>query len=202
MATVTGTENLMMAATLADGVTTLENAACEPESSTRALPGRHGRAHHRRGDVAHHHRRRRRLHGAAHAIMPDASKTGTFLAAVAATGGDATLVGHRPTRSMPGSRSCARPAPRSTCAATRYGSGATGPLAAVTSAPRPIRFPTEHAGAVDGAATLGEGTATITETIFENRMMHVQELQRLGADIEVRGQHRDRPGVPALAGRA
>ncbi len=124
--TVTGTENLMMAATLADGITTLENAACEPEvvDLARCLTAMGARISGAgTGRIAIEGVAS--LHGAAHAIMPDRIETGTFLAAVAATGGDATLLGTQADTLDPYWTSCARPARRSTCAATRSGSGAT-----------------------------------------------------------------------------
>jgi UDP-N-acetylglucosamine 1-carboxyvinyltransferase len=202
MVTVTGTENLMMAATLADGVTTLENAAREPEvvDLARCLTAM-GAKIQGAGTTRITIEGVEALHGARHAIMPDRIETGTFLAAVTATGGDVTLTGVE----------------GDSFGAIRdklIEAGATidvdndsvrvrrdGPLAAVSvrTAPYP-GFPTDMQAQMMAIAARAEGTAIITETIFENRMMHVQELQRLGADIEVEGNTAVVHGVPALKG--
>ena len=202
MVTVTGTENLMMAATLADGVTTLENAACEPEvvdlaRCLTAMGARIGGAGTSRITIEGVDS----LHGAAHAIMPDRIETGTFLAAIAATGGDATLVG-----TQADTLDAVLDKLREAGATIDVRGDAIrirrdGPLEAVSirTAPYP-GFPTDMQAQMMALATRAEGTAVITETIFENRMMHVQELQRLGADIEVEGSTAVVKGVPALAG--
>jgi UDP-N-acetylglucosamine 1-carboxyvinyltransferase len=200
--TVTGTENLMMAATLADGVTTLDNAACEPEvvdlarcltaMGARITGAGTGRITIQGVDS---------LHGATHAIMPDRIETGTFLAAVAATGGDATLVG-----TQADTLDAVQDKLREAGATIDVRGDAIrirreGPLKAVSirTAPYP-GFPTDMQAQMMALATRSEGTAVITETIFENRMMHVQELQRLGADIEVEGSTAVVKGAPRLAG--
>ncbi|HVF64998.1 MAG TPA: UDP-N-acetylglucosamine 1-carboxyvinyltransferase [Casimicrobiaceae bacterium] len=200
--TVTGTENLMMAAALANGTTVLENAAREPEvvdlaECLRAMGARIG------GDgsaeitiegVAS-------LHGAEHRIMPDRIETGTFATAAAATHGDVTLEGAR------------APLLQSVLDKLRE-SGATivagdetirvrgnGALTSfnVTTAPFPA-FPTDMQAQMMALATRASGTSVVTETIFENRMMHVQELQRMGADIEVNGNAATINGVKRLTG--
>ena len=200
--TVTGTENLMMAATLADGVTTLENAAREPEvvdlaECLNAMGAKVTGAGSDRIAIEGVER----LHGASHAIMPDRIETGTFLVAAAAAGGDVTLTG--------------------ACAATLEAvldklaeAGATltvddgsirvaraAPLKSVSlrTAPYPA-FPTDMQAQLMALMTLADDTAVITETIFENRMMHVQELKRLGADIEVESSTAIVKGVRALTG--
>ncbi len=200
--TVTGTENLMMAATLADGVTTLENAAREPEvvdlaECLNAMGAKVTGAGSDRITVEGVER----LHGASHPIMPDRIETGTFLVAAAAAGGDVTLTG--------------------ACAATLEAvldklaeAGATltvddgsirvaraAPLKSVSlrTAPYPA-FPTDMQAQLMALMTLADDTAVITETIFENRMMHVQELKRLGADIEVESSTAIVKGVRALTG--
>jgi UDP-N-acetylglucosamine 1-carboxyvinyltransferase len=202
MVTVTGTENLMMAATLADGVTTLENAACEPEvvdlaRCLAAMGARIAGAGTTRISIEGVDR----LHGAEHAIMPDRIETGTFLAAVAATGGDATLTG-----TQADTLDAVIDKLREAGATVDVDGEALrirrdGPLAAVNirTAPYP-GFPTDMQAQMMALATCTEGTAVIAETIFENRMMHVQELQRLGADIEVEGNAAIVRGVPGLAG--
>jgi UDP-N-acetylglucosamine 1-carboxyvinyltransferase len=202
LVTVTGTENLMMAATLADGVTTLENAACEPEvvDLARCLAAMGARIE-GAGTARITITGVPRLHGATHAIMPDRIETGTFLAAVAATGGDATLTG-----TQAGTLDAVVEKLREAGAVIDVGADTIrvrrdGPLAAVNvrTAPYP-GFPTDMQAQMMALATCARGTAVITETIFENRMMHVQELRRLGADIEVEGNTAIVKGVPALAG--
>ena len=202
MATVTGTENLLMAATLADGTTILENAAREPEvvdlaRCLAAMGARIGGAGTDRITVEGVPA----LHGATHAIMPDRIETGTFLAAVAATGGRAAVTGTQPD------------ALDAVIAKLREAGAAisvegdvirverSGPLVAanVRTAPHP-GFPTDMQAQFMALATRAEGRAVITETIFENRMMHVQELQRLGADIEVEGNTAVVRGVARLTG--
>ena len=200
--TVTGTENLMMAATLAEGTTTLENAAREPEvvDLARCLTAMGARIA-GAGTTRITIEGVARLHGATHAIMPDRIETGTFLAAVTATGGDATLAGTQ-ADTLDAVIDKLREA-----GATVDVRGDTirvrrdGPIKAVNirTAPYP-GFPTDMQAQMLALATRAEGTAVITETIFENRMMHVQELQRLGADIEVEGSTAVVRGVARLTG--
>ena len=202
MVTVTGTENLMMAATLAKGTMVLDNAAREPEivdlaDCLNAMGAKVAGAGSDRiviEGVA-------RLHGATHRIMPDRIETGTFLAAIAATGGDALLRGTR-TGTLEAVAEKLREA-----GATIESGGDTmrvtrsGPLraAALRTTPYP-GFPTDMQAQFMALATCAEGTSVITETIFENRMMHVQELLRLGASIDVEGNTAIVKGVPRLAG--
>jgi UDP-N-acetylglucosamine 1-carboxyvinyltransferase len=206
MVTVTGTENLLMAATLAEGTTTLENAAREPEvvDLARCLTAMGARIAGAGSDritiegVS-------RLHGATHAIMPDRIETGTFLAAVAAAGGD-VAVRSAQADSLEAVMEKLREAGAKIDVSTDT-SGKTirvrrnGPLAAVNvrTAPHP-GFPTDMQAQFMALAARAEGTAVITETIFENRMMHVQELKRLGADIEVEGSTAVVNGVAKLTG--
>ena len=200
--TVTGTENLMMAATLAKGTTTLENAAREPEvvDLARCLAAMGARI-----DGAGTDRITIEgvsgLHGTTHTIMPDRIETGTFLAAVAAAGGDATLTG-----TQPGTLEAVLTKLREAGAVVTAGKDTIrierrGPLAAfaLRTAPYP-GFPTDMQAQMMAVAACADGTTTITETIFENRMMHVQELVRLGADIEVEGNTALVRGVPKLTG--
>ncbi len=200
--TVTGTENLLMAATLAEGTTVLENAAREPEvvDLARCLTAMGARIAGAGSDritiegVA-------QLSGATHAIMPDRIETGTFLAAVAATGGSVAITG-----TQPDSLSAVLDKLREAGAVVAVDADVirihrSGPLAAVNlrTAPHP-GFPTDMQAQFMALATRAEGTAVITETIFENRMMHVQELKRLGADIEVEGNAAIVKGVAKLTG--
>ena len=202
LVTVTGTENLLMAATLAEGTTVLENAAREPEvvDLARCLVAMGAKIDGAGSDritiegVA-------RLHGATHPVMADRIETGTFLAAVAAAGGDALVTG-----TQPGSLDAVLDKLRE-AGATIVEEGDSirvtrrGPLAAINirTAPFPA-FPTDMQAQMMALATCAAGTTVITETIFENRMMHVQELVRLGASIDVEGNTAIVKGVPKLAG--
>jgi UDP-N-acetylglucosamine 1-carboxyvinyltransferase len=200
--TVTGTENLLMAATLAEGTTVLENAAREPEvvDLARCLVAMGARITGAGSDritiegVA-------KLRGATHAIMPDRIETGTFLAAIAATGGSAAVTG-----TQPDSLEAVLAKLREAGAVIAIDGDVirihrSGPLSAVNlrTAPHP-GFPTDMQAQFMALAARAEGTAAITETIFENRMMHVQELRRLGADIEVDGNTARVKGVVKLTG--
>jgi UDP-N-acetylglucosamine 1-carboxyvinyltransferase len=200
--TVTGTENLLMAATLAEGVTTLENAAREPEvvdlaQCLIAMGARITGAGTDRIVIEGV----QRLHGATHPIMPDRIETGTFLVAAAATGGDVVVTGVQPD-SLAAIVDKLREAGVDLAAeATQIRVRRNGALHAanVRTAPFPA-FPTDMQAQFMALATRAEGASMITETIFENRMMHVQELNRLGADIEVEGNTAIVRGVPALTG--
>jgi len=200
--TVTGTENLMMAATLAEGTTLLENAAREPEvvDLARCLVAMGANIAGAGTDritiegVA-------RLHGATHAIMPDRIETGTFLAAVAATGGDATLTGTQADTLDAVLDKLREAGAEVTVTGDAIRVARRGPLAAfnVRTAPYPA-FPTDMQAQMMALAARASGATVITETIFENRMMHVQELVRLGADIDVEGNTAIVRGVPKLTG--
>ena len=202
LVTVTGTENLMMAATLAEGRTVLENAAREPEvvDLANCLNAMGAQVSGAGTDVITIDGVER-LGGASHRIMPDRIETGTFLAAAAATRGAVTLrdadagllgavieklreagaqvdVEDRTIRlEMPGR-------PHSVN---------------VETAPYP-GFPTDMQAQLMALDTVAEGTAVITETIFENRFMHALELARLGADIETSGHAATVRGVERLQG--
>jgi len=200
--TVTGTENLMMAAVLANGVTTLANAAREPEivdlaACLTAMGARIQGA----GTDCIVIEGVRSLHGATHAIMPDRIETGTFVAAAAATGGDVLIAGaDPPTLAIVLDTFRESGADITTDQSTIRVRGA-GDLrgAQVRTAPYP-GFPTDMQAQFMALATLASGVSVITETIFENRMMHVQELLRLGADIEVEGNTAVIKGVARLTG--
>lgn len=200
--TVTGTENLMMAACLADGTTTLENAAREPEvvDLARCLiaMGAKIRGH---GTDKITVVGVEKLHGASYAVMPDRIETGTFLVAVAATGGDVTL-----TNAAPDTLDAVIDRLRD--------SGATITVTADTmrivanKRPKPISlktapypaFPTDMQAQFIALNCIASGTAVVTETIFENRFMHVQELMRLGANIDIEGNTAIVHGVEKLTG--
>jgi UDP-N-acetylglucosamine 1-carboxyvinyltransferase len=202
LVTVTGTENLIMAAVLADGTTVLENVAREPEvvdlaQCLNAMGARVAGAGSDRiviEGVA-------RLHGARHAIMPDRIETGTFLAAAAATGGHVALRATRPDTLDAVLEKLVEAGASIQVDADVIRVARNGPLAALTlrTAPYP-GFPTDMQAQLMALMTVARGTTVITETIFENRMMHVQELKRLGADIEVEGNTAIVKGVEKLTG--
>ena len=200
--TVTGTENLLMAATLAEGTTTLENAAREPEvvDLARCLVAMGASIAGAGTDriviegVA-------KLHGATHAVMPDRIETGTYLAAVVAAGGDATIRGAQADTLEAILGKLAESGADVTVkddAIRVVRREALQPFN-VRTAPFPA-FPTDMQAQMMAVATRAAGTSVITETIFENRMMHVQELVRLGAEIEVEGNTAIVRGVDKLTG--
>jgi UDP-N-acetylglucosamine 1-carboxyvinyltransferase len=202
MVTVTGTENLMMAACLAEGTTTLENAAREPEvvDLARCLTAMGARIA-GAGTTRITIEGVTRLSGAAHAIMPDRIETGTFLAAVAATGGEATLEGTAADTLDAVVEKLRDAGAMIDVAADSMRIRRDGPLQAVSLRTAPFPgFPTDMQAQMLALDTCAQGTAVVTETIFENRMMHVQELRRLGADIEVEGNTAIVKGVARLTG--
>ena len=201
---VTGTENLMMAATLADGVTVLENAAREPEVEDLARCLRAMGAN-ISGDGTDTITISgvEKLHGASHRIMPDRIESGTFLVAAAATGGSIMLTGTR-ADILDNVLEKLQEA-----GATIQASGSTiglqmgrRPRAVnVRTAPYPA-FPTDMQAQFMALNAIAEGSAMVVETIFENRFMHVQELRRLGAQIDVEGNTCMVRGVDHLEGAA
>jgi len=202
LVTVTGTENLMMAATLAAGTTRIENAAREPEVVDMAdcLNAMGARVRGAGSDVITIEGVER-LHGARHRVMPDRIETGTFLAAAAATGGSIRLTGARPDI-----LDSVLEKLREAGAVIETGRDwialkTNGALSAVNvrTSPYPA-FPTDMQAQFMALDSVARGTALVTETIFENRFMHVQELKRLGADIEVEGNTAVVKGVPHLDG--
>ena len=200
--TVTGTENLMMAAALADGTTVIENAAREPEVIDLAacLISMGAKISGAGTDVSTIEGVER-LHGARHSVMPDRIETGTFLVAAAVTGGDVRLTGARPK-----TLDAVLDKLRESGVHIETGDDwihvkANGALKAVNlrTAPYPA-FPTDMQAQFMALNCVAQGTARVVETIFENRFMHVQEMQRLGADIAVEGNTAVIKGVPALNG--
>ncbi len=202
MVTVTGTENLLMAATLAEGETVLENAAQEPEVRDLAdmliamgakIDG-HGTSRIRIEGVA-------RLHGATHRTVPDRIETGTFLCAVAAAGGNVLLKGAN-------ARHLDTVIEKLREAGVHIESGDDWLRVKSNQRPRSVSFrtseypafPTDMQAQFMMLNCIAEGTAVVTETIFENRFMHVNELVRLGARIDVDGHTAVVHGVPALQG--
>ena len=202
LVTVTGTENIMMAATLADGETVIENAAREPEvvDLANCLNALGARVSGAGGDVIRISGVPR-LKAASYRVMPDRIETGTFLAAAAATGGEIHL---RDTRAgiLEAVLEKLREAGAEIDSGDDWiGLSMRGPLRAVSlrTAPYPA-FPTDMQAQFMALNSVAPGTAVITETIFENRFMHVQELRRLGAQIEVDGNSAVVTGAAHLDG--
>jgi UDP-N-acetylglucosamine 1-carboxyvinyltransferase len=202
MVTVTGTENLMMAAALAAGETVIENAAREPEIADLArclnAMGAHIRGAGTDRIVIDGVER---LHGAAHRVLPDRIETGTFLVAAAACGGDVTL-----RKAAPATLDAVLDKLREAGADVvhngdwiRIRAQRRPRAVSLRTAPYP-EFPTDMQAQFMALDCIGEGVARITETIFENRFMHVLELQRLGADISIDGNTALVRGAPALSG--
>jgi UDP-N-acetylglucosamine 1-carboxyvinyltransferase len=190
MVTVTGTENLLMAAALAQGETVIENAAREPEVADlagflTALGARIEGA----GTDRIHIQGVDRLDGAQYAVMPDRIETGTFLVGAAMTGGRVRVLHTRPDcldAVLQKLRECG--------ALIEIGAdwievdmqGQRPRAVDVHTAPHPA-FPTDMQAQFCALNSIAEGVGVVTETVFENRFMHVQELQRLGADIRIDG---------------
>lgn len=202
MVTVTGTENLMMAACLAEGETILENAAREPEvvDLAKVLVAM-GAQIEGAGTDRLVIRGVERLHGASHRIMADRIETGTFLCAAAACGGDVTV-----RATDPWSMDVTIDRLRETGATLTSGPdwvrlqvNGRPRAVSVRTAPYP-GFATDMQAQFMALDAVAEGTATVVETIFENRFMHVQELRRLGANIRIEGNTAIVQGVPALSG--
>ena len=200
--TVTGTENLMMAAALAVGTTILANAAREPEvvdlaNCLIAMGAKIEGA----GTGCIVVEGVPQLHGATHAVMPDRIETGTFVAAAAATQGDVVIEGAAPGSLMTVIDKLREAGAEITVTENSIRVRRNGPLRAanVRTAPYPA-FPTDMQAQFMALATRADGASVITETILENRMMHVQELLRLGADIEVEGNTAIVKGVGRLTG--
>ncbi len=203
MVTVTGTENVLMAAALAEGTSVLENAAMEPEivdlaDCLNALGA--NIEHAGSGRIVVHGVER--LHGGTHDVLPDRIETGTFLVAAAMTGGRVTVRRARPDTldavidklkqagaeiSVDGDR------------ITLDMQGRRPRAVDLTTAPHPA-FPTDMQAQFMAMNSIADGVGVMNETIFENRFMHVSELQRLGADIRVEGHTAIVRGVERLSG--
>lgn len=200
--TVTGTENLMMAACLAEGTTIIENAAREPEvvDLAHCLIAMGARIEGAGTDIITIEGVES-LHGANYSVMPDRIETGTFLVAVAAAGGDVVLTGARADTLDAVIAKLGEAGARidATGDRIRIAMDARPKSVGLRTAPYPA-FPTDMQAQFMTLNCVAEGTALVTETIFENRFMHVQELRRLGADIEVEGNTAVIRGVPRLQG--
>lgn len=202
MITVTGTENLLMAAALAEGETVLENAAREPEVGDLAnLLVKMGAKIEGIGTDRLVIQGVDKLHGAEHEVIADRIETGTFLCAVAATGGDVTL-----RRTRAGLLDAALDKLREAGAILTSGEDwiriqmARRPKAVSFRTTEYPGFPTDMQAQFMALNCLAEGTSHVTETIFENRFMHVQELNRLGAAIDVEGNTAIVTGVEKFLG--
>ena len=200
---VGATENLMMAAALADGVTTLVNAAREPEIADLAncliAMGAEIEGH---GTDSIRIVGRKVLHGAVHDIIPDRIETGTFVMAAAITGGELDLIGGR----LDDIRSVATVLSGAEVQISETSRGLkvkrlNGHIVGVDVMTEPFPgFPTDLQAQMMALMCTAHGAAMITETIFENRFMHVPELARMGANITVHGASALVRGVPKLTG--
>ena len=202
LVTVTGTENLMMAATLADGVTVLENAAREPEVVDMAeCLIKMGAKIEGAGTDVIRVTGVERLRGADHDIVCDRIEAGTYLVAAAMTGGSIRLSNARPDLLDAVIDKLRDAGAQVECDTNSIAITSTGKLKSVNvrTAPHPA-FPTDMQAQFMAMNTIAEGAASVTETIFENRFMHVQEMRRLGANIEVEGNTALVRGVPYLDG--
>ncbi len=202
MVTVTGTENFLMAATLAEGETILENAAQEPEIVDLAeMLIKMGAKIEGHGSRCIRIQGVERLHGCTHQVVADRIETGTFLCAVAAAGGDVVLKHGRADH-----LDAVIDRLREAGASVTAGEGfiriqAQGRLKAqsfcTTEYPG---FPTDMQAQFMALNAIAQGTSTVTETIFENRFMHVNEMLRLGAKIQIEGKVAVMEGVEKLSG--
>jgi UDP-N-acetylglucosamine 1-carboxyvinyltransferase len=199
---VTGTENVMMAACLADGETVIHNAACEPEIADLAdLLVQMGATIDGAGTPTVRVRGSERLHGTRHAVIPDRIEAGTYLAACAIAGGEIEVQ-----RCVPAHLRAVIDKFRETDLRIEEG-----PDNLRVRAPRQVRaadvrtqpfpgFPTDMQAQYMALMTQAEGAATISETIFENRFMHVAELERMGASVRIDGRTAVVRGPTPLSG--
>jgi UDP-N-acetylglucosamine 1-carboxyvinyltransferase len=203
LVTVTGTENLMMAATLADGVTIIENAAREPEVTDLAnCLNCMGAKISGAGTDTLVIEGVERLSGTEYKVLPDRIETGSYLVAAAITGGHVKLKDTRPDI-----MDAVLQALQEAGADITIGEdwieldmhGKRAKAVNVQTAPYPA-FPTDMQAQFTALNVVAEGAGTITETVFENRFMHVQEMQRMGAQITLKGNTAISTGVKRLAG--
>jgi UDP-N-acetylglucosamine 1-carboxyvinyltransferase len=200
---VGATENVLMAAVLADGISVLINAAREPEivDLVQCLTAMGARIEGIGSDRLTVHGVTR-LHGARHEVIPDRIETGTYLMAAAATGGEVRLDGAR----LDHVEAVARLLETADVSVRANGNGITvqrrnGRITGVDVMSEPYPgYPTDLQAQTMALMTIADGAAMITETIFENRFMHVPELKRMGANINVHGASALVRGVPRLLG--
>jgi UDP-N-acetylglucosamine 1-carboxyvinyltransferase len=201
--TVTGTENLMMAATLAEGTTVIENAAREPEVTdlARCLNAMGARISGAGTDTLVIEGVER-LAGTEYSVLPDRIETGTYLVAAAITGGHVKLKDTRPDI-MDSVLQTLREAGAEISTGEDWIEldmhGQRPQAVNVHTAPYPA-FPTDMQAQFTALNAVAEGAGTITETVFENRFMHVQEMQRMGANIRLEGNTAICKGVKCLTG--
>jgi UDP-N-acetylglucosamine 1-carboxyvinyltransferase len=202
MVTVTGTENVMMAACLAEGATVIENAACEPEVSDladllRAMGARIEGA----GTPTIQVQGVGSLHGAEHRVIPDRIETGTFVAACAIAGGEIEICDCQPAHLQAVIETLRETGIRIEEGPDNLRVRAPRTLRAidVTTTPHP-GFPTDMQAQYMALMTQAKGVSAITESIFENRYMHVAELQRMGAQVRADGRTAVVTGPTPLSG--
>ena len=202
ISTVTGTENILMAATLAKGTTTLKNAAREPEIVNLAgvLTGMGARIKGAGSDVITIEGVES-LHPVEAAVIPDRIETGTFLIAAGMTGGDIRILGCEPNHNeaLIAKLRDAGMKIEAQGDVLRASGGDIVKSVDVQTLPYP-GFPTDLQAQIMALMALGNGLSVITETIFENRFMHVGEMMRMGADITIQGKTAIVRGVPKLRG--
>ena len=199
---VTGTENLLMAAVLAEGVTEIKNAAREPEIANliEMLTGMGARIDGRDSDCLVV-RGVKKLRPAEATIIPDRIETGTYLLAAAATGGELTVTACDPTHLGALFEKLRAAGVEVTVGTERISVARHQPLRSVDIKTLPYPgFPTDLQAQIMALMCLGNGLSVITETIFENRFMHVAELRRMGANIKVDGHSAIVKGVGSLTG--
>lgn len=202
LVTVTGTENLMMAAALAQGTTVLENAAKEPEVIDLAeMLIKMGAKITGAGTDVITIEGVEKLNGTTHNVVCDRIEAGTYMVAAAMTGGEVKLLNARADLLDAVIEKLREAGATVTSDADTITVKSDGKLKAVNirTAPHPA-FPTDMQAQFMALNTIAEGVSKVTETIFENRFMHVQELQRMGADISIDGNTALVQGVPALDG--
>jgi UDP-N-acetylglucosamine 1-carboxyvinyltransferase len=200
--TVTGTEDLLMAATLADGETVMQNCAREPEvADLAALLNAMGAKIHGAGTSTIRVKGVSKLHGARHRIIPDRIEAGTFIIAGALTGGDLNVSGCDPAHLTAILQKLSETGVKTAVKADSVRVMGDQPLrAADMNTEEYPGFPTDMQAQYMALATQAAGTSIVTENIFENRFMHAQELVRMGANIKIEGRRAIvRGGTPLSA---
>lgn len=200
--TVTGTENLIMAACLAEGTTSLHNVAREPEiSDLCTFLMKRGAKILGMGTDTITIEGVKALHGAKHSVIPDRVEAGTYLMAGAITGGDVTVKGCVPEHLGNVLNKIQEMGAELTESPEGVRIRRSGPLKAVEVKTLPYPgFPTDLQAQMMALMAVSQGISMMTETIFEGRYLHVPELHRMGASIEVEGSHAVVKGVPLLTG--
>jgi UDP-N-acetylglucosamine 1-carboxyvinyltransferase len=202
--TVTGTEDLLMAATLAEGETVMQNCAREPEVADLAtLLNAMGAKIEGAGTSTIRVNGVDRLHGARHRVIPDRIEAGTFIIAAALTGGDLNVSGCDPSHLTAILQKLGETGVKTALKADSVRVMGDQPLrAADMNTEEYPGFPTDMQAQYMALATQAEGTSIITENIFENRFMHAQELVRMGANIKIEGRRAIVRGATPLSAAA